>query len=113
MNGSHSGCKDQINGRLQTVKTDLTAIKADKLCFTYPYEKKPAINGLTFFLEKGESLAVMGSNGSGKSTLIRLLSGLLVPTSGSVVTDGIVLSDKKSRKEVKRHIQSVFQEPSG
>ena len=73
MNGSHSGCKDQINGRLQTVKTDLTAIKADKLCFTYPYEKKPAINGLTFSLEKGESLAVMGSNGSGKSTLIRLL----------------------------------------
>lgn len=91
----------------------MTAIKADKLCFTYPYEKKPAINGLTFSLEKGESLAVMGSNGSGKSTLIRLLSGLLVPTSGSVVTDGIVLSDKKSRKEVKRHIQSVFQEPSG
>ncbi|MDD7008347.1 MAG: ATP-binding cassette domain-containing protein, partial [Spirochaetales bacterium] len=91
----------------------MTAIKADKLCFTYPYEKKPAINGLTFSLEKGESLAVMGSNGSGKSTLIRLLSGLLVPTSGSVVTDGIALSDKKSRKEVKRHIQSVFQEPSG
>ena len=91
----------------------MTAVKAENLCFIYPYEKKPAINGLSFSLSEGESLAVMGSNGSGKSTLLKLISGLLEPTSGTVVTDGITLSGRKSRKEIKHHIQSVFQEPSG
>ncbi|MGN0906834.1 MAG: ATP-binding cassette domain-containing protein, partial [Bullifex sp.] len=89
----------------------MTALRADKLCFTYPYEDEPVIKDLSFSLSEGESLAVMGSNGSGKSTLLKLISGLLVPTSGRVITDGTVLSDRKSRKEAKRHVQSVFQTP--
>ncbi|ATR84276.1 ABC transporter ATP-binding protein [Pseudomonas sp. HLS-6] len=53
-------------------------------------ERFMAVNEVSFTLNKGESLALIGHNGSGKSTLLQLISGILVPTSGSVSTVGRV-----------------------
>lgn len=47
-----------------------------------------AVNNVSFTLCKGESLSLIGHNGSGKSTLLQLVSGILLPTSGSVVCNG-------------------------
>ncbi|MCQ2981923.1 MAG: energy-coupling factor transporter ATPase [Treponemataceae bacterium] len=55
--------------------------------YTYPDEEILAVQDVSFTLEKGESLAVLGANGSGKSTLARLITGFLVPSSGSVTLE--------------------------
>jgi ABC-2 type transport system ATP-binding protein len=49
-----------------------------------------AVDGVSFSIDEGELIGYLGSNGAGKSTTIKMLSGILVPTSGSVKVDGIV-----------------------
>src|SRR5438876_9359012 len=48
----------------------------------------PALEGVTFTIERGECVAILGQNGSGKSTLVRVLSTLLLPDGGSAVIFG-------------------------
>jgi ATP-binding cassette subfamily B protein len=64
------------------------AIEADRLTFTYPGNIKPAIRDVSFRIDKGEIVALVGDNGSGKSTLVRLLCRLYDPDSGRVSFDG-------------------------
>lgn len=51
-----------------------------------------ALDGVSFKVEKGQSVAIIGSNGSGKSTLLKILAGVTKPTSGSVAISGKVAS---------------------
>lgn len=55
---------------------------------TKAYGKKEALHGLDLTLESGKIIGLLGPNGSGKTTLIKLLCGLLTPTSGEVTVDG-------------------------
>ena len=52
---------------------------------TLAYDKRTVLSGLSFFVEKGECLSIVGANGTGKSTLCRALLGLLTPISGEIV----------------------------
>ncbi len=52
------------------------------------YTAVPAVNGVTFSMEPGEVLGCLGPNGSGKSTIVRVLTGLIQPTSGEVFSGG-------------------------
>jgi ATP-binding cassette subfamily C protein LapB len=67
------------------------AIRTEKLTFTYPTSKLPALGGLDIVIQPGERVAILGRIGSGKSTLLRLLNTLYLPTTGSVYADGIDL----------------------
>ena len=87
-------------------------IEVKNLCYTYPKTREPILKGVSFSLEKGEALAVMGKNGSGKSTLLNVLAGLLKPDSGEILMDGRPLHKKGGRKAVLgREIGMVFQNP--
>src|SRR3954453_3792811 len=73
-----------------------------------------AVDGVTFDIAKGETFALVGESGSGKTTVARMVVGLLPPTSGEVVIDGISMSDTRqlqARQQLRRRIQMIFQDP--
>ena len=70
-----------------------------------------ALRDISLEVADGEFLGIIGHTGSGKSTLVQHVNGLLQPTSGRVLVDGIDLSDKRHRKEVRRRVGMAFQYP--
>lgn len=77
-----------------------------KSLFKAGFEQKIALNNISFEIEQGDSVAYIGPNGSGKSTTIKLLTGLLTPSSGKVEVNGI--EPYKKRKENAMNIGFVF-----
>lgn len=67
-------------------------IRFDKVTYAYPNKTRPAVDGLSLTLRRGELVAVVGENGSGKSTLMRLVTGLFVADKGTVSWDGVDLA---------------------
>ncbi len=65
-----------------------------------------AVDDISFTIDKGEIVAYIGPNGAGKSTTVKMLSGILTPTSGDILIDG--LSPQKNRKQVVRNLGVVF-----
>jgi ABC-2 type transport system ATP-binding protein len=74
--------------------------------FSRDYEDKVAVEGVTMALEAGELVGYIGPNGAGKSTTIKMLTGILVPTSGLVRVDGLVPYEQRQRNA--RNIGVVF-----
>jgi len=73
-----------------------------------------AVDGVSFDIRKGETFALVGESGSGKTTVARMVVGLLPPSSGDVVIDGVSMTDPRqaqARKLLRRRIQMVFQDP--
>lgn len=66
---------------------------------TKRYLGRPAVNGVSMELENGKIIGIVGENGSGKSTTLKLMAGLIQPTSGSVTIDGAT-ARRRSCKEV-------------
>jgi ATP-binding cassette subfamily B protein len=63
-------------------------IRFEDVGFRYPGSDKWALRGLTLFIPKGQSLALVGHNGAGKTTFIKLLTRLYEPTEGRILLDG-------------------------
>ncbi len=64
--------------------------------FHREYTVKQAVKNISFSLEKGEVVGYIGPNGAGKSTTLKMLSGILIPTSGTVTVGGIVPYKERS-----------------
>ena len=76
---------------------------------SFAYEKdRPVLRELSFRIEDGEAVGLIGANGAGKSTVMKLLLGLIAPTEGSVLVDGIRV-EKKSLPEIRRKLGFVLQ----
>ena len=76
-----------------------------------PFEHK-ALDAVSFTLHRGEFLGVIGHTGSGKSTLMQQLNGLLKPTSGQVLLNGVdIWSDKQTTRQARFQVGLVFQYP--
>lgn len=83
--------------------SEVQNIEFRNVSFAYPYsgekteskgmERKKVLNNVSFYIQKGEKVALVGENGSGKSTIIKLLSGLLRPDSGEILINGRNASD--------------------
>lgn len=70
------------------------------------YKEFTAVNKINFEVEEGELVGYIGENGAGKSTTIKMLTGLLTPTSGQVVVNGIVPNEKRIQNN--QNIGAVF-----
>ena len=70
-----------------------------------------ALDGVSLDVEKGSFVAVVGMNGSGKSTLAKCLNGLIVPTSGEVLVDGMSTEDDSVLWDIRKRVAMVFQNP--
>ncbi len=84
----------------------------DKISFQdleFSYGESKILDGITFTIKKGESVALVGSSGSGKSTIANLLNGFFSADSGSLLIDGINISDIK-RESLYKNISIVTQE---
>ncbi len=98
-------------------------LDAKDLCRQYEVSRgwgKPkavvnALNGVTFKLEPGKTLAVVGESGCGKSTLARQLTLIETPTSGELWLDGldIAQASRDEIKEARKKVQIIFQNPYG
>ena len=76
-----------------------------------PFEHK-AIDNMSFSVERGEFIGIIGHTGSGKSTLMQHLNGLLKPTSGTVLLDGVdIHQDRKFTRQARFRVGLVFQYP--
>ena len=90
-------------------------LKVENLEYVYsvgtPFEHK-ALDQVSFSVNRGEFIGIIGHTGSGKSTLMQQLNGLLKPTSGTVLLDGEdIWADKKKTRQARFRVGLVFQYP--
>ncbi len=78
---------------------------------TKAFKKLEAVSRVSFALNEGEILGLMGPNGAGKTTLIDLISGFLMPSSGTIHFDGSRVSELRPHLRVRRRIARTFQIP--
>lgn len=91
------------------------SIQVEHLTHTYmagTAEKTSALNDINLIIEDGELIGLLGHTGSGKTTFVQHLNGLLKPTGGRIIVDGMDLSNKATKlSEVRKKIGLVFQYP--
>lgn len=93
----------------------MAVLETQDLTYVYsqgsPFEKT-AVDHVNLKIEEGEMIGVMGHTGSGKSTLIQHFNGLLKPTSGKILLDGMdIWADKTKIRDVRFQVGLVFQYP--
>lgn len=86
-------------------------LSAEGLSFAYP-GAAPALSDVSFSIDRGECVALLGVNGAGKSTLFQLLNGSLKPATGAVKLDGVpVTHDRKGLARLRASVGLVMQDP--
>ena len=98
---------------------DNEIIKTEDLIFDYTVfdengdetGKNRILTDINLSIEKGSFVAVLGHNGSGKSTLAKHFNGILLPTSGKVLVDGIDTTDESRIYDIRQTVGMVFQNP--
>jgi ABC-type glutathione transport system ATPase component len=94
-------------------------VQVDEVSKSYPRraglrtEWQTVVDRVSFSIEPGETLGLVGESGSGKSTLARIILGLIPPTHGKVLVDGVDLAhiSKSEMRAIRRQMQPVFQDP--
>jgi dipeptide transport system ATP-binding protein len=111
-----------MSSDLHTATTaDNAVVIADQLKQVYPISRGPlrapallqAVSGVSFTLQAGKTLAVVGESGCGKSTLARMVTLIETPTSGSLTLGGVDVLQSHDKKALRQKVQLVFQNPYG
>jgi ATP-binding cassette subfamily B protein len=86
-----------------------TGFEFRNVTFNYPGNSRPVLDNLSFRLEPGERMALIGENGQGKTTIVKLLTRLYDPTGGAILLDGVDLRDYNI-EDLCREIGVIFQD---
>jgi len=93
---------------------DVSAPWLNRVLEGKPRQMLHAVDGVSFEIEKGKTLALVGESGCGKSTVARLLVGLYEPTRGGLTFDGLdahAAYQSKDARKIRQRIQMIFQDP--
>lgn len=104
-------CVKNISKEFKISKRDAGIKNAIKSFFRRKYKTIQALDDISFNIKKGEIVGYIGPNGAGKSTTIKIMCGILLPTSGECIVDGYI--PWKERKEYVKNIGVVFGQRSG
>lgn len=85
------------------------SIELKNLCFRYSEQEPFVLNEISLFVKPGESVVITGKSGCGKSTLLNILLGILSPTTGGVMLDGVLLTSE-TVQDARAIIGSVLQD---
>lgn len=107
----------QVNKQSNRSVVNTTGMKFDHISkieflhvfYRYPKSDRWIVKDLSFVIEDGEKIALVGMNGAGKTTMIKLLCGLLIPTKGIIRINGVSSTDI-SREDYYRLFSTVFQD---
>lgn len=107
----------QVNKQSNRSVVNTTGMKFDHISkieflhvfYRYPKSDRWIVKDLSFVIEDGEKIALVGMNGAGKTTMIKLLCGLLIPTKGTIRINGVSSTDI-SREDYYRLFSTVFQD---
>src|SRR6478735_10953588 len=97
---------DNVTKEFRTPKREPGMLGGLRTLFTREYTVKRAVDGISFSVDEGEMVGYIGPNGAGKSTTIKMLTGILVPTTGHLQVAG--LEPSRQRTELARRIGVVF-----
>jgi biotin transport system ATP-binding protein/energy-coupling factor transport system ATP-binding protein len=86
-------------------------IKVEGVTFKYDVKERPALTDVTFQINEGAYVGMIGPNGCGKTTLIKHLNGLLLPSEGDVWVDGLNTKDAVANREIRQKTGMIFQNP--
>lgn len=86
-------------------------IKLENVSFKYRNSEHIVLDNLSFSINDGEVIAIVGQNGSGKSTIGRLISGIAKLKQGNIFIDDLDISQKNNRKLIRDKVGIVFQNP--
>lgn len=86
-------------------------IEIRRLHHRFQAKDEPVLRDIHLDIPEGSRFAVVGPNGSGKTTLLRHLNGLLLPSKGEVLVDGLSTLDARSLPLIRRRVGMVFQNP--
>ena len=86
-------------------------ISFKNVTFKYRPESSVVLDDITSEIYEGEFVAVLGYNGSGKSTMAKLMNGILLPTTGDVIVDGINTKNEDNLLQIRKNVGMVFQNP--
>lgn len=95
-----------INKTYKTQERRFGLLGIVKDMFKPDYSEVKALTDISFKIENNENVAIVGKNGSGKSTLIKIISGILRPTSGEILFNHKNIYE--NQKEYKRNIGVIF-----
>lgn len=105
---SYFGLSEEEYGDVDVMPENF-AIEFDRVSFTYPGTEKKILDELSFKIDSGEKVSIVGENGAGKSTIVKLLMGLFRPDSGRILIGGRPL-ESYSQSVRGRLFGAVFQD---
>ncbi|HET9258412.1 MAG TPA: ABC transporter ATP-binding protein, partial [Pseudonocardiaceae bacterium] len=95
--------------RASAPRGDFDRLVVDHVSYTYPGSDRKALDDISFSIERGEVVALVGENGSGKTTLAKLLAGLHQPGAGTLSWDGHPLAEMDPQ-QLRRRVAVIFQD---
>lgn len=88
---------------------EIRSIRFEDVCFSYPKSDKIVLDHISFSVEDGQKISIVGLNGAGKTTLVKLLCRLYSPTAGTIYVNGTDISQYEYKSYL-RQIAAVFQD---
>ena len=99
---------EESKGKKRSLDT-FYSLEFKDVCFKYPHTEKYILTGVSFTLNKGDKLSIVGINGAGKSTIIKLMLGLYTVDSGEILVNGYPM-DEYNIYDIRKMFSALFQD---